>query len=119
MTVADELLVGVTHPFHPQFGRRLPCVGRRYNCYGERLLLQGSDGTVWSIPPQWSDLVDEAPEVVMGGGQALFRLSDLMELADLVARMIDEPARSCTAGCKVDYAGSVKGNTPHGDRNGW
>jgi hypothetical protein len=35
----------VTHPFHPLFGRQLPCVGKRYNRYGERLLLQAADLT--------------------------------------------------------------------------
>lgn len=110
--------MGVTHPFHPQFGRRLPCVGKRCNFHGARLLLQGSDGTVWSVPPQWSDLADEDPEVVMGGGQALLRVADLMELADLVGRMTGKPALSHAGKRKGDYAASVKQNTPQGGQDG-
>jgi hypothetical protein len=80
--------VRVTHPFHPLFARQLPCVDRRYNRYGERLLLQSDDAAIWPVPPQWTDLVSPDPEVIMGNGQALLRLADLMELADLVGRLI-------------------------------
>jgi len=79
--------VRVTHPFHPLFARQLPCVGRRFNRHGERLLLQTEDATVWSLPPQWTDLFSADPEVVMGKGRALMRFADLMELADLVDRL--------------------------------
>jgi hypothetical protein len=52
-----------------------------------RLLLQVDGVGVWSVPPQWTDLVGLDPEVVMGDGQALFRIADLMELASLVERL--------------------------------
>ena len=84
--------VRVTHPFHPLFGRRIPCVGKRYNRYGKRLLLQMDDGTVWSVPPQWTDLAGLDPAVVMGDGQAFLRAVDLMELASLVKRLSDKSA---------------------------
>ena len=82
--------VRVTHPFHPLFGRRLTCIGKRYNRYGERLLLQDDGATVWSVPPQWTDLVGPDPEVVIGRGRALLRAVDLMELAGLVKRLSDK-----------------------------
>ena len=82
----------VTHPFHPLFGRQLPCVGKRYNRYGERLLLQDDGATVWSVPPQWTDLVGPDLEVVIAGGRALLRAVDLMELAGLVKRLSDRAA---------------------------
>jgi len=91
-----QQFVRVTHPFHPLFGRRLPCVGKRYNRYGERLLLQVDGATVWSVPPQWTDLVDPDPEVVMGHGRALLRTVDLIELASLVKRLSDLPSRRKT-----------------------
>ncbi|WP_352822959.1 DUF5372 family protein [Mesorhizobium sp. M0203] len=59
---ADQQLVRVTHPFHPLFARQLPCVGRRYNRHGARLLLQADDTAVWSVPPQWTDLVSPDAE---------------------------------------------------------
>ncbi|WFU12182.1 DUF5372 family protein (plasmid) [Rhizobium sp. CB3090] len=89
---ADQQLVRVTHPFHPLFAQQLPCVGKRYNRHGERLLLQTEDASVWSLPPQWTDLVSADPEVVMGNGRALVRFADLMELADLVDRLSSKSA---------------------------
>lgn len=82
----------MTHPFHPLVGRRLPCVGRRYNRHGERILLQTEESSIWSVPPQWTDLVSPDPAVVMGNGQAIVRFADLMELADLVDRISGQSA---------------------------
>jgi hypothetical protein len=96
------------HPFHPLFGRQLPCVGKRYNRYGERLLLQGDGATVWSVPPQWTDLVSPDPEIVMGHGRALLRSVDLMELASLVKRLSDRAALRSRASRKDDYAADVR-----------
>jgi hypothetical protein len=71
-------------------GRQLPCVGERYNRHGKRVLLQVDDATVWSVPPQWTDLVGVDPEVVVGHGRALFRFVDLMELTRLVKRLSNQ-----------------------------
>ncbi len=84
--------VRVTHPFHPLFGRQLPCVGKRYNRHGERLLLQDDGAAVWSVPPQWTDLMGPDPEVVIGRERALLRTVDLIELASLVKRLSDRGA---------------------------
>jgi hypothetical protein len=62
-------------------------VGKRYNRYGMWLLLQAGDETVCSIPPQWTDLVAPDPEIVIGKGRALFRVADLLELAQLLGRL--------------------------------
>jgi len=112
LTIADQQLVRVTHPFHPLFAQRLPCVGRRSNRHGERLLLQADNAAVWSVPPQWTDLVSEDPEVVMGSGRALLRFADLMELADLVGRLSGKSAHSRTRERKDNYAASVKQIAP-------
>jgi len=56
-------------------------------------LLQDDDKTVWSVPPQWTDLVDPDLEVVIGRGRALLRAVDLMELAGLVQRLSDGARR--------------------------
>jgi Family of unknown function (DUF5372) len=52
-----------------------------------RLLLRVDDGSVCSVPPQWTDLVAPDPEIVLGGQRALFRVVDLLELARLVDRL--------------------------------
>jgi len=79
--------VRVTHPFHPFSAQQFTCLGERYNRYGRRLLLQIDDQTVCSVPPQWTDLVAQDPEIVMGKQRALFRVADLVELARLVERL--------------------------------
>jgi len=104
----------VTHPFHPLSGRRLACVGERYNRYGKRLILQVDDEQICSIPPQWTDVGAADPESILGAGRAHFRLSDLLELADLVERLAAERSRSSR---KPKYAAAVSRNTPH-ERDG-
>ena len=99
----------VTHPFHPLSGRRLACVGERYNRYGKRLILQVDDEQICSIPPQWTDVGTADPELILGAGRAHFRLSDLLELADLVERLAAERSRSS---CKPKYVANVSLNTP-------
>ena len=80
----------VTHPFHPLNGQRLQYAGARYNRYGKRLLLRADDGTVWSVPPQWTDTVALDSEVAMGQGRSLFRVVDLLELTSLVEHLVAE-----------------------------
>jgi len=79
--------VRVTHPFHPFSGQKLACLGERYNRYGRRLLLQIDDHSICSVPPQWTDLVAQDPEIIMGERRALFRMADLVELTRLVERL--------------------------------
>jgi hypothetical protein len=85
-------LVEVTHPFHPLFPRRVACVGRRYNRYGERLLLQTEGGAIWPVPPQWTDVVSPDLDVVIGNGRTLLRMIDLQELASLVGQLSGKSA---------------------------
>jgi hypothetical protein len=109
--------VGVTHPFHPLFQRQLRCVGKRYNRYGERLLLQADGGQVWSIPVRWTDLGSPDPEVVMGEGRLLLRMADWMQLADLVEDLLGRTAARMRDCRKGDYAARVNRITPQSGSN--
>ena len=80
-------LVRVTHPFHPLSGQQLLCVGERHNRYGKTLLLERDNGAICSVRPQWTDVVAPDPEIVLGGGKALFRVADLLELSQLIDRL--------------------------------
>ena len=62
-------------------------MGERYNRYGMTLLLQIDDGSVCSVPPQWTDVVAPDAEIVLGEHRALFRMADLLELVGLVDRL--------------------------------
>ena len=88
----------VTHPFHPLSGRQYAWVGDRYNRSGRRLLLQIDDTTICSVPPQWTDIVAQDPEVVMGRRRAILRVADLMELARLVERLGRRGSREAADG---------------------
>ncbi|MHC4933631.1 MAG: DUF5372 family protein [Planctomycetota bacterium] len=81
----------ITHPFHPFSGQEFLCVGERWNRYGKRLLLEMDEGAVCSVPPQWTDLAAADLEMVLGRQRALFRVADLVELAQLVDRLGRRP----------------------------
>ena len=104
---ATQALVRVTHPFHPLSGRQVVCVGQRYNRYGTRLLLRVDDGSVYSVPRQWTDLVAPDPEIALGEGRGLLRVTDLLALADLVERLRNSE-RARPQPCKPNYAAHVK-----------
>ena len=104
---ANTRLVRVIHPFHPLSGRQLVCVGERYNRYGKRLLLRIDNDRVCSVPPHWTDAVAPDPELVVSGGRSPFLVADLLELADLVARLRGQEAR------KPNNAASVRQISPH------
>jgi hypothetical protein len=74
-------------------------------------LLRVDDERVCSVPPQWTDLAPPDPEVVLGKGRGLLRVTDLLELADLVARL-RESTRERPRKRKQNYAAKVKGNMP-------
>jgi hypothetical protein len=45
---------------------------------------------VFSVPRQWTDVVAPDAEVVIGEGRSLLRVADLLELADLVSRLVGQ-----------------------------
>src|SRR5262245_51076998 len=94
VSIAQERLVRITHPFHPFCGRELPCVGERCNRAGRRLLLRVDGPTVCSVPPQWTDLAVPDPEVVIGEHRALFRFADLLELRKLIDQLGPNTSRN-------------------------
>jgi hypothetical protein len=62
-------------------------------------------------------LVAPDPEVVMGQGRALFRVQDLLELANLVTRLSREKVCEASAICKGIFAANVKELMPQGRRH--
>ena len=109
---ASGRLVRVEHPFHPLGGRQLVCVGERYNRYGARLLLRTDDDRVCSVPPQWTDVVTPDPEIVLSEGRSPFRVADLVELADLVSRLVGQERQGVRG--KANDAACVRSIPPQG-----
>jgi hypothetical protein len=50
--------------------------------------LHVDDDHVCSVPPQWTDIGTPDLEQVISGGRALVLVADLIELADLVSRLV-------------------------------
>lgn len=51
----------------------------------DRVTLQLADGTLQSVPVGWTDRVPPDPYLSLGKGRSLFRVEDLLALAELVA----------------------------------
>lgn len=94
----------VTHPFHPLFGQDLEFVKRRRNWRADRVYVFERDGSLLSLPVEWTDVAGEDPFVVVAAGRSAFHTSGLLELAELVARL-----RAQRSG---DAATGVNGITP-------
>jgi hypothetical protein len=75
-------------------------------------LLRFADGRMCSVPPQWTDATAPDLEVVAGAGRALCSLTDLLELGELVARLMSQRSVIGPKECKDNYAGTVKKITP-------
>jgi hypothetical protein len=50
-------------------------------------LVRAEDGSICSVPEQWTDTARLDPELVIGEMRALFRVADLIELERLVSRL--------------------------------
>jgi hypothetical protein len=105
-------LATVTHPFHPYCGQQGECVARRGNRSGKRWLLRFADGRICSVPPQWTDAGAPDPEGIVAVGDALCSFADLLELSELVARLMLEHGVVQGSRRKGNYAATVKRKTP-------
>ena len=72
------------HPFHPLFGQDFEQLGSREGLPEDRLYFEHRDGRAASIPKHFTDLGPIDPVVVLGRGQSLFRVADLLALCSLV-----------------------------------
>jgi hypothetical protein len=78
--------VQVTHPFHPLHGGTFEVVDRR-RCHEEYLYLEVGAERVERLPARWTSAGGVDPFVQLSAGRSLFRVDDLVRLAELVAEM--------------------------------
>jgi hypothetical protein len=57
----------------------------RQNWGEDRVYFHDQDGKLASVPASWTDVVAEDPFVSLAAGRSLFRLEDLLKLAELIA----------------------------------
>ena len=80
----------MTHPFHPLHGQVLEVVDRRRYEDVERLYLEVEPGRIETLPVTWTSLGPPDVWLDIAAGRCLFRVEDLLRLADLIAGMREE-----------------------------
>jgi hypothetical protein len=81
----DSRQVRIIHPFHPLCGQSFRFVVSKKLWGEDRVTIQLADGSLFSVPVSWTDVVPADAYVSVGGGRSQFRVEDLMALADLMA----------------------------------
>jgi len=74
----------ITHQFHPLFGREFDLLIYRHNWGEDRVYFNADDGSLRSLPAQWTSVAGADPAVVLGAGRAHFRVADLLGLVELI-----------------------------------
>jgi Family of unknown function (DUF5372) len=72
----------ITHPFHPLCGQTFPLLSQRFAWGEERVFfLDQETHEVRSLPLAWTNLALPDPFLVVAGGKAVLRFSDLQQFA--------------------------------------
>jgi len=81
----------ITHPFHPWAGQTFELITYLHTWGENRVYFQrqGSEHLV-SVPASWTDAVPEDPFVQLAAGRSLFRVSDLLELLQMVTESVQK-----------------------------
>ena len=77
----------VTHPFHPLYGQQFEILAYRHNWGEYRVTFYDTPEHVRALPAAWTSLAPPDPSVVLAAGQAAFRATDLLQLAELLQRL--------------------------------
>lgn len=81
-----QLRFGITHPFHPWFGREFELIDYRNNWGEDRVCFLDEKGRLSSILASYTDARGEDPFVAIAAGRAHFRYQDLIELTKLIVQ---------------------------------
>jgi hypothetical protein len=74
----------VTHPFHPWVGREFVFVAVRQTWGEDRVFFFDDDSVQRSLPRGWTSAGDVDAFVAVAAGRSALRVSDLLELAELL-----------------------------------
>ena len=78
----------ITHPFHPWSGQEFELVTYLQTGGENRVYFNQKEREhLVSVPASWTDVVPEDPLLQLAAGQSLFRVSDLVELAQMVEEL--------------------------------
>lgn len=79
----------MTHPFHPLYGQVFGLVMCRHTWGEARVYYHDAAGSLRSLPTAWTSLAPVDPFVGLSAGRAAFRVSDLVELAHVLASLTE------------------------------
>ena len=82
----------MTHPFHPLVGREFVLEDLRSVWGEERVYFFDEKGELIRVPASWTSVGAVDPFVAVSAGRSLFRVSDLLRLADIVEELQDKAA---------------------------
>ncbi len=83
---AERRSFRIIHPFHPLLGREFDLVNVSH-CWGDdRVFYVDENDQVRALPARWTDVVADDPFVVISAGRSDFRIADLLELVELIAK---------------------------------
>jgi hypothetical protein len=68
-------------------GRSFDLVCHRHNWGEDRVYFHDTDGRLRSLPARWTSEGSEDPFVIAAAGRSAFRVSELSQLANLIARL--------------------------------
>ena len=78
----------ITHPFHPWQGLRFELVAYKSAWGEDRVYFYDEEQHLIALPASWTDVIADDPFVSAAAGRAHFRAEDLLELAELVSRLL-------------------------------
>ena len=84
----------MTHPFHPLVGHEFEQVDRRQTWGEDRVYFHDDSGELKRLPAAWTSAASVDAFVVISAGRSHFRVEDLLELANLIARVREARAPS-------------------------
>ena len=85
-SISERRSFRVTHPFHPLYGHEFELINIAY-CWGdERVFYVDETKHAHGLPARWTNAVAEDPFVVISAGRSDFRLSDLLQLVEIIKR---------------------------------
>jgi Family of unknown function (DUF5372) len=79
-----EGMFTVTHPFHPLYGQQFEVLTCRHNWGEYRVTFYETPDYVRALPAAWTSLVPPDPCVVLAAGRAVFLVTDLLALTQLI-----------------------------------
>lgn len=79
----------VIHPFHPLYQREFELLSYRKSFGGAFVDYRKEDGSIGSLPLEWTNSEGACPFVELSQGRSLFRIGELLNLVELIEGLKD------------------------------